>query len=73
MCTNDIDHAVTIVGYTTDAWIVKNSWGRGWGDKGYIYLERGHNTCGLAEYITYVTDAHPVLNSKPSWPDWDRL
>lgn len=70
MCTNDIDHAVTIVGYTTNTWIVKNSWGTDWGDEGYIYLERGHNTCGVAEYVTYVTDAYPVLNRKPSWPAW---
>ena len=70
MCTNDIDHAVTIVGYTADTWIVKNSWGTDWGDEGYIYLERGHNTCGVAEYVTYVTDAYPVLNRKPSWPVW---
>ena len=73
MCTNDIDHAVAIVGYTTDAWIVKNSWGADWGDDGYIYLERGHNTCGVAEYVTYVTNAYPVLYTKPSWPDWNNI
>lgn len=72
MCTNDIDHAVTIVGYTKDAWIVKNSWGTEWGEDGYIYLERGHNTCGVAEYVTYITEAHPILNRKPSWPAWSR-
>jgi C1A family cysteine protease len=70
MCTTDIDHAATIVGYTKDAWIVKNSWGTDWGDNGYIYLERGHNTCGVAEYVTYVTDAYPILKTKPSWPVW---
>jgi len=58
MCTTDIDHAVTIVGYTDDAWIIKNSWGPFWGDEGYLYLERGKNACGVAEYIVYIKDAY---------------
>lgn len=58
MCTTDIDHAVTIVGYTDDAWIIKNSWGSFWGDEGYLYLERGKNACGMAEYIVYIKDAY---------------
>lgn len=61
MCTTDIDHAVTIVGYTKDAWIIKNSWGPYWGINGYLYLEKGKNACGVAEYIVYVTDAQPIL------------
>lgn len=60
MCGKDIDHAVTIVGYTKDAWIIKNSWGPYWGVGGYLYLERGKNACGVAEYIVYVTRATPV-------------
>jgi C1A family cysteine protease len=30
-------HAVLIVGYTKDSFIVRNSWGTSWGDKGYTY------------------------------------
>jgi cathepsin L len=60
MCSNDIDHAVTIVGYTKDAWIIKNSWSNKWGRDGYLYLERGKNACGVAEYIVYITDATPI-------------
>ena len=66
MCSQDIDHAVTIVGYTNKAWIVKNSWGTDWGDNGYIYLEKGHNTCGVAEYIAYITNAYPIIANRPS-------
>lgn len=31
-------HAVAIVGYDEKGWIVRNSWGDGWGDKGYFYM-----------------------------------
>ena len=30
-------HAVAIVGYTEDHFIVRNSWGETWGDKGFAY------------------------------------
>jgi len=48
-----LDHCVQIAGYdTTNAassyWNVRNSWGADWGEKGFIRLEYGHNTCGLA-------------------------
>jgi C1A family cysteine protease len=31
-------HAITCVGYTRDHFIIRNSWGPNWGDKGYFYL-----------------------------------
>ncbi len=46
-------HAVDIVGYddSKQAWIVRNSWGTGFGDSGYFYL--GYGQCGVypSEYI----------------------
>lgn len=54
-CSTDIDHAVMIVGFTPTAWIIKNSWGTDWGVNGYLYLERGKNACGVAEYVSFVT------------------
>jgi len=52
-CTSSsINHAVTVVGYGNengmDYWIVKNSWGASWGDKGYIKMYRGNRQCGIA-------------------------
>jgi C1A family cysteine protease len=45
-CPGNLDHAVTAVGFTSNAYIVRNSWGSSWGQGGYIMMARG-NTCGI--------------------------
>ncbi len=46
------DHCVLIVGWDdamcdgNGGWIVKNSWGTGWGDNGYFYIEYGNANVG---------------------------
>jgi len=58
-CGTQLDHGVLLVGYDTDAatgkdyWLVKNSWGASWGDKGYIKFVRGKNQCGLTLAASY--------------------
>nr|AAI70449.1 LOC100127265 protein [Xenopus laevis] len=54
----DINHAVLAVGYGTQKkakyWIVKNSWGEEWGDKGYILMAKDKgNACGIANLASY--------------------
>ena len=47
-CNKRKNHAVLAVGYTSEYWLIKNSWGKNWGEAGYIRLEAG-NTCGFLE------------------------
>lgn len=57
-----LNHAVLVVGYGTDRnegdfWIVKNSWGRRWGENGYARIQRGvpveGGPLGLTTLIIY--------------------
>ena len=47
MCGSDAKHAVLVVGFTPDVWIVKNSAGTDWGNSGYALLRRGENACAV--------------------------
>jgi len=58
-CGTMLDHGVLAVGYDTLAnekyWIVKNSWGQEWGNKGYIWMARksGEGECGINMESSY--------------------
>lgn len=54
-CPGRIDHCVQAVGYTADYWIVRNSWGTGWGEAGFIRIKRGANLCQISDDVTYPT------------------
>ncbi|MQM02136.1 hypothetical protein Taro_034902 [Colocasia esculenta] len=62
-CTTNVNHAVTIVGYDSEAgedyWIIKNSYGDAWGEGGYMKLPRNvadrRGKCGIAMWPIYPT------------------
>lgn len=60
-CDGQLDHAVLVVGYGSeggsDYWLVKNSWGTKWGERGYFRLkrtvEKQGGTCGIVEDASF--------------------
>ncbi|XP_054835548.1 procathepsin L-like [Eublepharis macularius] len=61
---HELNHAMLVVGYVSSPkggkgrgyWILKNSWSKMWGEKGYMRLLKGANHCGIADGASY-----PVL------------
>lgn len=59
-CNGPADHAVQIVGYDLGGqeephFIVRNSWGSGFGHRGYAKIAIGGNVCGIAEEVSSLT------------------
>lgn len=61
-CDTNLDHAITAIGYGTSAdgtkyWLMKNSWGTGWGQNGFIMMKRDFEAkegiCGIAMESSY--------------------
>merc|ERR1711962_1380648 len=57
LMVSSVIHPVVLVGYSKSGsqhyWIVKNSWGTGWGTSGYIHMKMGENSCGIANMAMY--------------------
>jgi len=46
-------HAVKIIGWTEDAWIIANSWGISFGENGFFKIKKGTNECNIeTRFIT---------------------
>lgn len=61
-CSTAMTHAVAIVGYGTAEdgtkyWKIRNSWGKTWGEAGYMKIQRDfaqpEGLCGLAMHASY--------------------
>jgi cathepsin L len=72
-----INHGIVIIGWddTKQAWLIKNSWGKGWGEtggfgsnKGYMWIKYGSNNIGIA---TAWVDAARAFYKLPAY--WERI
>ncbi|CAN6205365.1 unnamed protein product [Urochloa humidicola] len=65
-----VNHGVLLVGYGARGfaalrlgyrpyWVIKNSWGEQWGEKGYYRLCRASNVCGVDTMVSAVAVAPP--------------
>jgi len=60
-CGQQLDHGVLAVGYGVEDgveyFLVKNSWGPNWGDKGFIKIgASSDNVCGILSAASYPTE-----------------
>ncbi|MBN1661338.1 MAG: protease inhibitor I42 family protein [Anaerolineae bacterium] len=60
-CSGNVNHGVVLVGWddSLGAWRLRNSWGPGWGESGYMWIAWGTSLIGYgAAYINYGTVPH---------------
>ena len=65
VCGSNLDHGVLLVGYGCEGEIkwykLKNSWGSGWGEEGYIRIGRGAEYGSEGECGVLLEGSYPVL------------
>ena len=46
-------HSIKIIGWGVENnvkyWLIANSWGDSWGEKGYFRMLKGENECGIED------------------------
>ncbi|XP_021827976.1 cysteine protease RD19A [Prunus avium] len=73
ICSKRLDHGVLLVGYGAAGyspirmkekpyWIIKNSWGENWGEKGFYKICNGRNICGVDSMVSTVAAASVETN-----------
>lgn len=71
-CSGTVNHAVTLVGWNDDLgvdngyWILKNSWGTGWGESGYMRIRYGISKVGYAANYVDFSSANCPNSTPPS-------
>jgi cathepsin L len=70
----DINHAITLIGWNDakKAWRIKNSWGLGWGESGYMWIAYDSNKVGYAAAWAQA-DIAPACKDGPSLLAYDEF
>ncbi len=60
-----VNHMVVLIGWDDErkAWLIKNSWGKEWGESGFAWVEYGSNNIGL--FAAWIQPS-PVTQKMPS-------
>lgn len=63
------NHGVTLMGYnaTADAYLIKNSWGAGWGNQGYGFIDQSVGVCNYAMYPILPNEGKPATPCSPTF------
>lgn len=64
-----INHAVVIIGWNDDtqSWLIRNSWGTGWGINGHMFIRYGHSSIGDgAAYVNIEIQNDFYINFSPN-------
>lgn len=68
-CNGGVNHAVVLTGWddATESWVLRNSWGSGWGENGYMRIKWGTSNVGYAaSYVVYNNGAIITPTTGPS-------
>ncbi len=61
-----VNHVLVLIGWDDEkeAWLVKNSWGKDWGEQGFAWIKYGSNNIGL--FAAWIQPSPPTREAMPS-------
>jgi hypothetical protein len=68
-CNGGVNHAIVLTGWddATQSWVLRNSWGSGWGESGYMRIKWNTSNVGYAaNYVVYNGGTNPSPTPGPS-------